>query len=83
TTGNRAYCWGYNGQGELGDGTDTPRLTPTAVSGGLVFKQVDAGGFHTCGLAGGSLAWCWGYNGQGELGNGTNDYAVLNPSQVQ
>jgi hypothetical protein len=46
---DRAYCWGYNENGQIGDGTYySPRLTPTAVSGGLIFKQVDAGAWHTC-----------------------------------
>jgi alpha-tubulin suppressor-like RCC1 family protein len=71
TTTNRAYCWGGNGNGELGDGTTTQRLTPVAVVGALSFGQVSAGGYHSCGLTSGSLAWCWGYNGVGELGDGT------------
>src|SRR5439155_1100776 len=38
TPGGAAYCWGYNGYGQLGDGTSgTNRLTPIAVSGGLTF----------------------------------------------
>jgi alpha-tubulin suppressor-like RCC1 family protein len=28
-----AYCWGYNGDGELGDGTYTQRTSPVLVSG--------------------------------------------------
>ena len=47
TTTNRAYCWGYNIEGQLGDGTRTLRLTPVAVVGGLDFSQLDAGGEHT------------------------------------
>jgi alpha-tubulin suppressor-like RCC1 family protein len=31
TTGNRVYCWGDNEAGQLGDGTNTRRLTPIAV----------------------------------------------------
>lgn len=27
------YCWGYNGTGQLGDGTTTTRYVPTSVSG--------------------------------------------------
>jgi alpha-tubulin suppressor-like RCC1 family protein len=72
TTGNRAYCWGVNANGQLGDGTTaTRRLTPVAVVGGLNFAQVSSGGFHTCGKTPGSVAYCWGANFDGRLGDGT------------
>jgi alpha-tubulin suppressor-like RCC1 family protein len=32
TTSRTAYCWGYNGNGTLGDGTTIDRLVPTAVA---------------------------------------------------
>jgi alpha-tubulin suppressor-like RCC1 family protein len=31
TTTGDAYCWGFNGNGQLGDGTTTNRLTPARV----------------------------------------------------
>ena len=31
TTSSVAYCWGFNGDGELGDGTRIDRLVPVAV----------------------------------------------------
>jgi alpha-tubulin suppressor-like RCC1 family protein len=31
TASGAAYCWGANREGQLGDGTHTERLVPTAV----------------------------------------------------
>jgi alpha-tubulin suppressor-like RCC1 family protein len=70
TTQNRAYCWGDNSSGQLGDGTTTRRLTPVAVAGGLFFSQVSAGA-ATCGRTPAAVAYCWGYNGEGAVGDGT------------
>ena len=72
-SGGAAYCWGGNVQGEVGDGTNTTRTVPTAVSGGLTFASLAQGDLtlHTCGLTSGGQAWCWGNNDAGQLGNGT------------
>jgi alpha-tubulin suppressor-like RCC1 family protein len=89
TTTNLVYCWGYNGRGQLGDGTLTERTTPRAVTGNRLFRAVPtAGGYaggHTCGLTTGDRAFCWGFNGSGQVGDGsTTDRrvptAVLGPS---
>lgn len=87
--GGKAYCWGENDNGSVGDGTITQRLIPTKVSEstGLSGKTVTAisqdgytsngaGGFaHVCAIASGVL-YCWGENGDGQLGNGsTSDYS--------
>jgi alpha-tubulin suppressor-like RCC1 family protein len=69
--GGKAYCWGSNLHGQLGDGSHTQRTKPVAVKGGLSFTQVNTGGGHTCGVTTSNLAYCWGYNGRGQLGDGT------------
>jgi alpha-tubulin suppressor-like RCC1 family protein len=64
-------CWGYNYDGELGNGTTKNISTkPVAVSGIASAREVSGGGYHTCALLSGSID-CWGYNKFGELGNGT------------
>ena len=80
------WAWGSNNQGQLGDGTTTPRITPGQVIDpgdptGLLTGVIGiAGGGSTVGSIGyaHSLAlksdgtvWAWGSNNQGQLGNGT------------
>lgn len=64
----RAYCWGFNPAGQLGDGTKIDRASPVAVTGGLSFASITSGGAHTCALGPTGAAYCWGA-GQG-FGNG-------------
>jgi alpha-tubulin suppressor-like RCC1 family protein len=77
TTDSRAYCWGWNQKGQLGDGTTTDRVRPTVVAGGLRFRQLSVGGFATCGITTDYLAYCWGDNGRGELGDGTTTQRLV------
>ncbi|HZI77418.1 MAG TPA: hypothetical protein VFD73_25920 [Gemmatimonadales bacterium] len=73
TTDSHGYCWGQNGEGELGTGENSPSFqkTPTAISGGRSWRQVVAGWVHTCGVTNANIAFCWGSNGFGQNGNGT------------
>src|SRR5439155_1281724 len=71
TTSGAAYCWGRNGNGQLGDGTTTDRLVPTPVAGGATFAAVSAGGQPTCGVTPSAAAYWWGQNGAGGRGDGT------------
>jgi alpha-tubulin suppressor-like RCC1 family protein len=78
----RAYCWGHNTEGELGDGTQTQRLTPVAVAGGQKFHQVSAGQNHTCGLTPLDEAFCWGGNLYGQIGDSSTAFSAPRPSRV-
>ncbi len=65
----RVKCWGENGFGELGDGTQEKRETPTDVKG--LTKPAIAlalGEHHSCALLNDGTVRCWGQNFAGELG---------------
>src|SRR5439155_652560 len=50
TMNGAAYCWGYNGWGQLGNGTTEDGQRPVAVAGGLHFTALTAGYMHNCGV---------------------------------
>ena len=73
TAAGVAYCWGLNSYGALGNGTQAQSAVPVAVSGGIAFAQLIAGGYigHTCGLKSDATGYCWGENEVGAIGDGT------------
>jgi len=72
-----AMCWGFNREGEVGDGTTTNRYTPVAVSGlGSGVTGISAGFYHVCALTAGGVK-CWGGNDSGQLGNGTTTQSTV------
>lgn len=60
-TGGRVKCWGRNSRGELGDGTNTPRLSPVDVVGlppvTTVATSVNP---FSCAIDAANSLWCWG-----------------------
>ncbi len=73
TTAHRALAWGYNTNGELGNGaiasTDKPvsvRLPP-----GTTVRAVSAGYDYSLALTTTGRALAWGLNASGQLGDGT------------
>lgn len=64
-------CWGYNYNGQLGNGSTSnisPAVTVTGLSGFAM--GLTAGGQHTCALLSTGVVQCWGINSSSELGNG-------------
>ena len=84
TLARGVMCWGSNGGGELGDGTNTNRSIPAEVIGltsGV--SAIEAGVSHTCVLTTDGGVKCWGeLYGGGELGNGANTYFSMTPVDV-
>ncbi|MBK7843723.1 MAG: hypothetical protein IPJ71_08520 [Bdellovibrionales bacterium] len=72
----KAYCWGRDFEGQLGENGDgdnldenTPALVDTSIlSAGSSFISLVAGNYHTCGLASDGKAYCWGWDSDGQLG---------------
>jgi LPXTG-motif cell wall-anchored protein len=67
-------CWGGNGFGRLGDGTQNNSNIPRDVVGlnGSAIA-VAAGYHHTCALLVSGTVQCWGWNASGQLGDGTTN----------
>lgn len=72
-TDGTLWAWGFNGMGQLGDGTTTDRLSPSPVEqlSDRKWVGVECGRFHTLGLALDGTVWAWGQNRFGQLGDGT------------
>ena len=72
TTLGGVKCWGFNSNGQLGDGTTTNRLTPVDVVGlasGVI--ELSVGFSQTCAIIDTGEVKCWGDNTYGQLGDGT------------
>jgi alpha-tubulin suppressor-like RCC1 family protein len=72
----RAYCWGFGGQGQLGNGRTARSSIPVAVDrrgvlAGKTLTAITAGHNFSCALDSAGKAYCWGDNFQGQLGNGS------------
>ena len=71
------YSWGWNGQGQLGNGTNTDSNVPLPVRtagtpmAGKKIIQTAIGVTHSMALDSEGKVYSWGANDQGQLGNGT------------
>jgi alpha-tubulin suppressor-like RCC1 family protein len=61
------YCWGANGNGQLGLGDRVERTVPTRV-GTSTWSSLAVGTLHACGIQTDGSLWCWGSNRFGQLG---------------
>lgn len=71
----RLWGWGNNGNGQVGDGTQTnvmvPKLLPTTLQMQNVrFVHITAGSGFSVAIDSDGRLWSWGSNYYGEIGNG-------------
>ena len=75
-------AWGYNGYGELGNGTYTQSVAPFQVSNLTGVTAIEAGYEHSVALKSNGTVWDWGYDGFGNGGPGSGCNSNV-PVQVQ
>jgi alpha-tubulin suppressor-like RCC1 family protein len=73
TSTGQVLSWGYNADGQLGNGTTTNSSTPVQVSlpSGTIVTAIAGGGYHSLAVTSSGQVLAWGDNSVGELGNGT------------
>jgi alpha-tubulin suppressor-like RCC1 family protein len=73
TSTGAVLAWGYNAQGELGDGNRKNTDVPVKVKlpAGVKVTAIAAGGYDSLALTSSGAVYAWGYNADGELGDGS------------
>ncbi|XMB72288.1 BMP family ABC transporter substrate-binding protein [Mycoplasmatota bacterium WC30] len=80
TSERRILIWGYNGYGQLGDGTRIDKITPIDITSqfslneGEYLIQASLGGYHSAALTSEGRIFTWGMNRYyGQLGDGSKE----------
>jgi alpha-tubulin suppressor-like RCC1 family protein len=76
------YCWGANGNGQLGNGGTTNEVTPQQVGTNADWTFAAAFVETTCGIRSGGSLWCWGGDWSGQFGDMGTQKQSATPVQV-
>lgn len=76
------WTWGANGQGQLGNGTQTQQNSPAQISGLTDVVAIAAGTTHTLAAKRDGTVWAWGSNSSGQLAESTSVQRRLTPTQI-
>ena len=80
-TDGSLWCWGDNGNGELGQNNKTQYSSPVQVGSDTTWDHISAAEGSIRATKTDGTLWCWGYNGDGRLGlNSRTEYS--SPIQV-
>jgi len=77
-----AQCWGFNGFGELGDGTNTRTLVPKTVRNLNEVVSIGIGYHHTCAIVMSGIVKCWGSDDYGQVGDNRLSNNQFSPVSV-
>ena len=76
------WTWGWNVDGQLGDGTYIDKNTRTLI-GTSTWQSASAGDNHTAAIKDDGTLWAWGSNADGEVGQGNILNLTINvPTQI-
>ena len=71
-TDGTLWAWGYNAQGQLGDGTIVSKSSPIQVGALTTWAEISTGSNHSLAIKTDGTLWSWGDNdAYGQLGDGT------------
>lgn len=79
-----AWCWGWNPDGELGNGgvgTGGPTATKVLITEPVV--DIEAGHRFACAIAVSGKIYCWGDNNYAQVGQGWTSERVADPRDVK
>ena len=65
------WCWGWNGSGQHGDGSQSHNYAAVKMLGISNARSVAVGYAHTCVLLQDGFVKCLGFNAKGQLGDGS------------
>lgn len=86
TAAGAAYCWGDDGQGELGNGpaiTGDQRVpSPVDTPPGVTWADISFGNRHACAVATTGAGYCWGTNDGAQLGIGVFGGTRVSPTPI-
>jgi cysteine-rich repeat protein len=78
-SGGNLFCWGYNSDGQVGDGTTNSRSEPVSIGAG--WSDVGAGNLHTCAVKTEGALYCWGRNSDCQCGQEASG-SITGPTPV-